>query len=324
MYEMKKILAILPSNKKDYGAEEMLVNSFLSLNSDNVFYFYRDEIYQYNNHAVVSMNTQIIRIVKKFKPDVVFIFKGELLTQSLILYLRKLTKVVYWYPDKLNFPIKNLLYSNIAFVPDYTTVDYLKSFGVNAHWSPFAFDHTMHLPIGPRNEQSIDISFIGDLRYDGVHQGRYNIIKQICETAYKEDWNVKLYGTKGVLEPIVEKYHTNSIVSNKEHTDIVLDSKINLEVGCFNHLEFGTTERIYKVLAVGGFLLADKIYTKWDKYIEIYDEQIISSIKSLLMNKNYRDKKAIEGMRFMHDNNYSYRDLLINMFKKVGVEIARK
>lgn len=159
---------------------------------------------------------------------------------DLIKSCRRYTKTFLWYMDPLNGNYNDELKEKIK-VADYVGVAkwevYLeaKKLNLNTHFLIEGFDPKWDYPI--ECEKKYDISFIGN-----PYGERTDILRNLSVFA---DIDIPI---------LSDKY-------NIEHSKAVSQTKINLNFTGGG----GPSDRVYKILAAGGFLLSEK-YPHTEKY----------------------------------------------------------
>ena len=162
--------------------------------------------------------------------DILLIAKGGGIDYNIIKEFKKNninTKIVYWFCDPLITFKTSPEFLNKCEVSDIICVDklsvynYLKNLNLNVHYICEGY-----VPYNvPPQEQIFDATFIGNI-YNDERRNITNIPKIKCFN---------------------NKY-------NEEHSIVVKQSKININI-CTGQ---DASDRVYKILSSGGFLLTDK------------------------------------------------------------------
>ena len=159
--------------------------------------------------------------------DIILISKGNGISQYTMNKLKDNNKkIIYWFMDPAQTFTPEMAmkthFSNIAYFDKIKTLKLAKQFNKNSKYLCEGYDETVD--IEQKVEKEYDISFIGNI---------YGNRKELLERLDNVDVITSAYGSQHSIE--------------------VGKSKINLNIctdGC-------ASDRIYKVLAAGGFLLTD-------------------------------------------------------------------
>jgi hypothetical protein len=137
----------------------------------------------------------------------------------------------------------------------------------------------------PNVHKSIDTPKIYDVTFIGTIKGHpmQKIRQEYCEAVGAKVFN----GVYGL-----------------EHSKIVSQSRINLNF-CYPE---GTSNRLYKIMAAGGFVLSSWFegFEKFDKIIDTFSSlsDFVYKIEAYLLSKNITNKKGLEGVEIakQYDN----------------------
>jgi len=170
---------------------------------------------------------KLLDIVREEKPDIVLFSKCHEIELRAWSAIKDMGSVVsYWYMD----PMSNYSYdieqrvkhSDVVFCGLWDPYQHSLRINVNSHFLQEGYDHLQNFPI-ETDWPVKDISFIGNLRSQKRADYHQKIGFPVVHNAYGED-----------------------------HSRAVCSTKINL-----NFTEGGCSDRVYKVLASGGFLLTE-------------------------------------------------------------------
>ena len=165
-------------------------------------------------------------IVVDENPDLVVFSKCAEISEETIKFIADRFKTCYWYMDPATSVredyLKKASYCSFSAIAIENVVDTFKEYNENSFLVYEGFDHTVDKPV-PVKEKKFDVSFIGSL-----HSERSEILAN--------------------LEPNVTNIQG---VYGENHAHAVSLSKINLNVSTAG----GASDRVFKVLAAGGFLL---------------------------------------------------------------------
>tara|TARA_Y100000310_G_scaffold269859_1_gene283352 strand:+ start:134 stop:991 length:858 start_codon:yes stop_codon:yes gene_type:complete len=232
--------------------------------------------------GVPARNKDIIDVVTLEKPDVMIIAKGNSIDTATIEECKKHTHVALWFMD--------------AFIPGHWTSELQDKIGIchsifcdklkaveeatkinpNTYWVCEGFDSDIEFPHDIPKEH--DVSFIGN-----VYGSRSNILQRLGISAL------------------------NSF--DIHHAIDVSASHINLNI-CTGNC---ASDRVYKIMAAGGFLLTDDWYGR-DKMFRDKEHLVIwkdlhdlqNKIEYYLEHDDEREKIAMKG--FLEVKQYSRKN----------------
>jgi len=218
------------------------------------------DVYQYSFRdrarliGDTNRDLEIRDIVIEQNPDLVVFSKCAELSVDTIKFISDRYKTCYWYMDPLTSLREDYLVKAssctyaVTAVPN--TVDAFKKVNNNTFLVYEGFDHTIDQPI--KGEKQFDASFIGSL-----HSSRKEMLSNIHPNI------AHITGAYGA-----------------DHARAVSASRININISTSG----GASDRVFKVLAAGGFLLT----TDWDGREKLFKDKkhlAIFSDKKDLQNK---------------------------------------
>jgi len=228
-------------------------------------------------------DAQIINISKKLNVDFIIFSKCNEISINCILKCNDHTKTILWYMDCMNnfntSLISKVKHCNCSFFAHPKPFEEALRYSKKVYFLEEGYDENIDKPI---NTPFIhDVSFIGNLDSNR---------KEYIKVLNKNDINVFNY-SKAYAE---------------KHSKAVCESKINLN---FIRDNSGPSDRIYKVMAAGGFLLSQP-WKDCEKDFEVgIDFGVFITTKSLveqchyyLMNENIRKIIASYG----HEKNKKF------------------
>lgn len=252
------------------------------------------EVLRYNYRIRLSLlgqegrDREIALLAARWKPDLVFISKGDGLSSAVIEMCNAHSLTCLWYMD----PMGNYDQEFIEKIPIVTfscfglraPLEASRKFSDDVYWVPEAYDPLFHYPLPA--QKIYDATFIGSLK---VLRG----------------------GTHGERALYHEKVRFKVIqnVFDEKHSLAVSQSRINL-----NFTEpgsGGTSVRLYRIMASGGFALT----TPWqdmeeqfivEKHLDIFSspEELQDKIEYYLKHENKREMIAQNGLKIIsaYDN----------------------
>jgi hypothetical protein len=210
-----------------------------------------------------ARDDELIQACKNIQPDLMIFAKCNDMSLDVFYKCKETTKVCYWFPDSLwaysdrqEFVDKTVL-SDMFCCDKKNVKEQAEKYNKNSFLVPDGFDSDLEIP---RNlDQDIDVSFIGSIYGDREEKlSNLNMPVSVFSNAY------------GIM-----------------HSEIVSRSKINLNF-CTQE---GASDRIYKILGAGGFLLSDE----WEGRLNMFEDR-----KHLVIFKDIEDlRKKIDF--YMHN-----------------------
>ena len=242
------------------------------------------------------INLDLIKLVKKFKPDYLLVSKGLHLTPETINKIKSLGVItINWFPDFWEFlpwMKKNAPVYDYFFDPDLLVINELNKMGIKAYYLPYATYPDKEL----KNPKKIHgIVFIGQYT-----KRREKFLKPLVKLGLKiwgyKDWlesslSSCYQGLLPSLEDVFQKYRESKIIIN------VVTGENNIPVKTVNL-------RVFEVAGVGGFLLnwykkpIDDFY-KNDKEIVNFEtaQEAFAKAKYYLEHDEEREKIALAGWK---------------------------
>lgn len=203
------------------------------------------------------MNRNLVSHVKKTAPDLLFICKGETITQETLWGIRKATDtvIVNVFPDN---PLYMGRFEAIEpchhfFVKDTYVRDTLRKAGLkNVQYLPQCTDPDVHRPVelaeDEKAEYSTDVSMIGSM-----YPYRLKFIKELLEFSpvlWGRGWD------RSGSEEIMQLYRGRDIRGNQK-TKAICGTKLALNPHHPLNDICGVNRRTYDIAACRGFQLAD-------------------------------------------------------------------
>lgn len=219
------IVGVFNENSTNNG----IANGFENAGHEVVRYDYRGESRKLSGDG--NRDTMLYSIIQTDVYDLVFYCKCSGVSEDVLSAGNYYAKTFLWYMDPLNGNYNDELIEKIK-AADYVGVAkwevYLKAkeLNPNTHFLIEGFDPKWDCPIlcNGNDDKKYDVSFIGN------------------PYGNRKEWLDKL----GNVTVLSDKY-------NIEHSKAVVQSKINLNFTGGG----GPSDRVYKILAAGGFLLSE-------------------------------------------------------------------
>jgi len=246
------------------------------------------EVFLYNyrvRSALVGGNRlrdlELIKVCKEIKPELVVFAKCNDMSTNVFLECKKTSTVCYWFPDPLvtyNYDeyFEKTRAAHIFCCDKKNVLEVAKKYNENSVLIHEGFDLALEKP---RNViQDINVSFIGNMYGD-----RNTQISQL---------------------EIPIKIFSNAF--GEKHSEAVSRSKVNLNF-CTDK---GASDRVYKILAAGGFLISDDWIGRKDMLEDGKHCVIFKDIKDLKEKIKYYlscsdERKKIADQGHEHIQKYS-------------------
>ena len=218
----KRIHLVSANSKNIYGMEAFVKKAFISLGYEVLCTDYR----------IMSKEEVSTRIRYITDAEFLLCVKGERVCPEDIFTCRIPT--ILWMQDSIqanqeaNFVIqtKAPLFDIVYSFDDYE-LPFYKKYNKNSYFLPLAADVDTHKKVDV--EKMINVGFVGNL-----NNNRINMINHLLD--------------KGI--PVQYSY------SMDKYAEIVSKTKINFNIGI---TPYGNQQRIFEILAMGGFLLTNKL-----------------------------------------------------------------
>jgi len=267
-------------------------DGFENLGCDVIRYDYRQKRKEFG--TIKKRDNDLIQLCKSIKPNMILFSKCNEMDVRVITECNKIGTTVLWFMDNKwninNELIQKFKKSQYIFCSRQDGLDIAVKYNKNVFRLQGGYNPKVHYPI--TTPKIRDVVFIGSARKDRKHY----------QSVYKFDILNNIY--------------------NKQHSQIVSETKINLS---FTEGD-GVSNRIYKLLAAGGFVLT----TPWinieddftiDKDIVIFNNELEfkEKIKYYLNHEDKRKQIALNGMDTVkqYDNNNYAKTIII----KTGFKI---
>ena len=258
-------------------------DAFEQLGHDVYRFDYRQEV---QSLGYDGRDQKLIKICSHLKPDITLFSKCNIMRIEVIKVCNLHSKkTVLWMMDDFNNMdqelIDKIIHCDIAFFASWNELKTSKSLNNNSFKLHGGYDPKIHLPIDIKKKY--DVSFIGN-----IHPYRQKYVGQFTH--------------------ITGAYNLN-------HSKVVSQTKINL-----NFVEgSGPSNRLYKIMAAGGFLLTNS----WEHirrefipgiHLDIFENpgQLKSKISFYLKHENFRNNIAKEGHKKIKEyDNINYAKTII-------------
>lgn len=243
-----------------------------------------------------NRDLELLDIVMSECPDLVVFSKCEEISENTIKNIAEKFSTCYWYMDPLTSVREDYLrkasHCTFAAIAIENVVPAFKKFNPNSFLVYEGFDHSVDSPV--EIEKQFDVSFIGSLHSDRK-QMLVGLSPDVCH----------ITGAYG-----------------RTHAAAVSASKININISTSG----GASDRVFKVLAAGGFLLT----TDWEGRQELFEDKkhlVIFSGKNDLQEKisyylnNELERNEISNAGLSEVSKYN-RDAwavnIVDLFKRLN------
>ena len=216
----------------------------------------------------LQINKNIEKFVKEFEPDIIIVFKGELLSKKSLEFLSQNYKIYLFYPDVYKFkPVlrERLHYFNAVFTAANKVAPYLDLGAKRVITIPWACDPEIHRDLSL--QKIFPISFIGTAYWE-----RRKIIKQIkFEVATFGDFWGKW---KNWSYPAV---YGDNYIKTINQTLINLNLQATPSI-----LGDAPTMRTFELAGSGGFQISDYMPTLKEYFPKLVTFQSIDEMNELI------------------------------------------
>ena len=200
-------------------------NSFEKLGHDVIRYDFKEKLKEFGESTLRDEN--IINTCVSEKPDLLLFSKGIGIDISVIITCQDICPVVLWYMDPMVNVDEELLEKidkvNFVFYTAPTVFNKLKEKNKNSYLIHEGYEPTIH-KFYDKIDKVYNVSFIGALK---EHRSQYH-----------QSYNFNCFS---------DKY-------NRDHCKVINQTRINLN---FTNNREGTSDRAYKIMGSGGFLLTE-------------------------------------------------------------------
>ena len=274
---------------------------------------------------LISLATKILMSeADRFRPDVIWVDGGFLLSKSAIILIKKKYKcrVVHYTPDSLTAPgtsnrcMANAIgvYDDVVTTKEQDFAIYKKLGARNVIFSFQGYDPAIHRPVKllpqEKGDFSCDVSFVGQYMKDRAASMLY-LLENL-------DIQLSIYGTgwNDQLVPAKLKVLFRGPAVADDYAKVVSGSKIIL--GFLNNKVKDTfTTRTFEIPACRGFLLAERTPMHENLLTEGVDAEFFSNQEELLDKVNYylehskaRDKISQSGYARITASGFSWAELM--------------
>lgn len=261
--------------------------------------------------------------------DLVLVLKGEILRPETLRTVAGKVPTALWHFDswqaKEPFIIERAKTVKFFFTIARGLVPWYQSQGINAHWlteacSPphhcFYYDQpTTHY--GGRRYRS-EVTFIGTVAGVGDRADWLVTVK-------KRFPGLMVWGS--FSDPRVKEFHLGRVETDRDHAELCYRSKVNLDRSRTADIEGSWSARIYRIMAAGGFLLANNVkgirdYFSIPREFDVYDprdyDNCLEKIFYYLSNPEERQEIAEHG-RFRVVNVETFSQRIRELLKVMGL-----
>jgi len=200
-------------------------NSFEKLGHDVIRYDFKEKLKEFGNSTLRDEN--IINTGVSENPDLILFSKGVGIDINVITTCQDICPIALWYMDPMVNVDEELLQKidkvNFVFYTAPTVFNKLKDKNKNSYFIQEGYESTIH-KFYDKIDKVHNVSFIGALK---EHRSQYH-----------QSYNFNCFS---------DKY-------NRDHCKIINQTRVNLN---FTNNREGTSDRAYKIMGSGGFLLTE-------------------------------------------------------------------
>ena len=278
------------------GHEVSMINEYKSVNNPvrtRIFYT-RSGLFRFNlEHFEINKN--VLQKVKSNEPDIILVFKGELLSTPNIAKLNENFKIYLFYPDMYKFPslLKNRLrLFQAVFTAANETQFYYDLGAKRVVTTPWGCDTEFH--IKKMMEKKYDISFVGT----GYLERRRIIEKLNNVITFGDFWP--------------RSRNHNPPLNGIEYINVLNQTKINLNLQAkANIIADAPTMRTFEIAGCGGFQISNYMPSVKKYFPMLPTFREVSELKELISYYLDNHEEALEiankTMEICHST-YKYID----------------
>lgn len=222
-------------------------NGFENLGHEVIRYDYRQRVKDLG--SLEQRDVDLILLCRKEKPDIILFSKCNKMDVSVVKECRKVGKTVLWYMDDIyNMDVElveKMKHSDYIFCSINTAMEEGKKHCNNVYRLQGGYDSNIHRPVDVPKVR--DVAFIGGMRP--------------YRNKFKSGWDFEVING----------------IYNEDHSKVVSETKINLS---FTEGR-GVSNRIYKLMAAGGFVLTMPYDSMYEDFTPGKDFDTFSTPKEL-------------------------------------------
>jgi spore maturation protein CgeB len=252
-------------------------------------------------------NREVMQVHAQFKPDLVFIYNGDILNIDTIRLLKQQSRVAIWMLDGAFLHPRSIAlapYVDAYFCFEKSDVELLLKAGVPAYFLPQGYDPAVYFPM--EQTKDIDILFVGTLyRYPE----RIRLLKRVVDELGSK-YSIKIYGRykplfKNPLQWLTREHRATFM--NKNIAPQKVNQLYNRAKVCINihhdQTQEGANPKVFEICGAGTFQVVDynpyiaSVYKQEEVAFYHSDQELIDSIRTILENQHYT--KAIEAQQIV-------------------------
>ncbi|MBR5832838.1 MAG: glycosyltransferase [Bacteroidales bacterium] len=241
----------------------------------------------------------IEELFDNYKPDIVFILNGDILTSKTLDYFRGKAKVVLWFFDSITrYPeiVNHVNHADYTFCYEKTDVDYYAKKGIKTYFLPQACDINIYKPLN-HIEKDIDILFVGDL-YNSKKRQSY--MKAVV--AHFQDKKIKVFGIykpwyKNPIKCLLREkrnIYANHIIPSTLVNEYYNRSKLVLNIHHEQQV-CGANPKVYEISGSGAYQVCDynpflkEIYPNEEISFYTNETELVNQIQEVLTTKKWKE-----------------------------------
>lgn len=252
--------------------------------------------------SVAIINQAILRKYIEFKPDIVLVIKGTLLSEATLIQLKQSILLLWMMDSVFRFPdvLNKLVYFDHLFMFEKTDVLKLKQINIDSVFLPMAYDESVYYPI-INTKKEVDIFFVGSL-FDKRLDTFYDLIEEF------KGYNLKFFGKRIFTKNKPLKYFLNkSIFPNRNLSPNEINKYYNSSRICLNihktQSVHGLNPRFYEILGAN----SHQIVNNNPLIQELFPNNAISVFSNFDELKHQVKMYLEKGPNESFDNNKTYQ-----------------
>ena len=258
-----------------------------------------------------KINKSLPSAVRKIDPDLILVFKGEVISDTVLKKLSQSHRLALVYPDTYRFPAilrGRLQYFDVVFTAANKHEFYYKLGAKRVVTLSWACDPEFHRRL--EEPKLYPVSFVGTF-----YPERYSVIKQLEELKGK----IHIFGSYWLAKPAM----VSPAVYGEDYVKVVNRSMINLNIHHPKDIEADAPNmRVFEVAGCGGFQLVERMKSIQELFltgsIETYSDvsELLDKIKYFL---DFKEEATEKGLKSMEEcvRNHSYAHRVSKMLESI-------
>lgn len=281
------------------------------------------------NQNRIDYSQYIFKRFESYKPDLVFILNGGILTTQVLSNMKSKCKVVIWMYDTIQrYPqcINHIDCVDYFFCFEQSDLEYYDKLGKNALFLPQACDTDIYHPID-NVDKDIDILFVGTLY---KYQKRIDLLKSVI--AAFPNKQIKVYGIykpwyKGLIKCLLRERRDifmNHNISTKEANLLYNRAKVVLNIHHESQVD-GANPKVFEISGSGAYQICDansyirSLFPNDEIGLYQNEKELLNQIEFAL-DPSHSDvcRKKAQAARQIVVNQHTFVNRMTTVLEKIG------